>query len=163
MARLEIRRLIPAPPAAVWDVIADLERQAAWMVDVRRLEVVRRSGVVLAAPGAADAGQYGVGATLRVTSTLFGLPVVRDVMVVTAWEPPRRLAVEHRGQFHGAGEFRLDPAGGGTTFTWAEDFRPPLGPLGEVAFALVVRPHLRRVFSRSLANVARLAARDQMR
>jgi len=144
MAHLEIRRFIAASPERVWAVLADLEHQAAWMVDVRRLEVVTEQ-------------KQGAGAVLHVTSELFGLPVVKDVMAITAWEPPRRMDVEHRGQFHGTGSFLLDPVHNGTIFTWIEDFRPPLGPLGEAVFAIVVRPHLRRVFVRSMENVARLA------
>jgi hypothetical protein len=30
-------------------------------------------------------------------------------------------------------QFRLEPAPGGTTFIWIEDFQPPLGPLVDVA------------------------------
>lgn len=144
MARLEIRKFIEAPPDAVWRVLADLERQGEWMVDVRSLRI-------------ASDERNGVGAELRVTSELFGLPLVRDVMVVTAWEPPYRMAVEHRGQFHGTGEFLLRPLAGGTIFAWIEEFQPPLRGLGEAAFSAVVRPHLQRVFARSMANVARLA------
>jgi hypothetical protein len=144
MARLEIDTFIAAPVEYVWAVIEDFERQAAWMVDVRELEIVSEQ-------------RRGVGTALRVTSELFGKPLVRDVMEVTAWEPPLRMDVAHRGQFHGYGQFILERADNGTVFTWIEDFEPPLGPLGEAAFALVVRPHLRRVFGRSMANVKRLA------
>jgi uncharacterized protein YndB with AHSA1/START domain len=144
MAHLEVTTLIAAPPERVWDVIADLEGQRRWMVDVRKLDV-------------AGAQKQGTGTVMRVTSTLFGLPVVRDVMEVTRWEPPHRLDVLHRGQFHGTGSFLLAPAGSGTRFSWTEDFRPPLGALGEMAFAALVRPHLLRVFVRSLRNVRRLA------
>ena len=144
MAHLELRRRIAAPPEAVWEVLADLERQASWMVDVRRLDVVTEQ-------------KRGAGTVLRVTSELFGLPLVKDVMHITAWEPPHRMDVAHRGQFHGSGSFVLERVEDGTMFTWIEDFEPPLGPLGELAFRLVVAPHLRRVFARSMANVARLA------
>ncbi len=146
MAHLEIRRLIAASPDAVWAVLADLEHQGAWMVDVRKLDIV-------------TAEKQGVGAVMQVTSELFGLPIVKDVMAITAWDPPLRMDVEHRGQFHGTGQFLLEPVGtgAGTEFTWIEDFAPPLGPLGEIVFALVVRPHLLRVFARSMANVRWLA------
>lgn len=144
MAHLEITTFIAAPPEAVWEILADLEHQGAWMVDVRKLEVVTEE-------------KRGAGAVMHVTSELFGLPLVKDVMAVTRWEPPHRMDVEHRGAFHGTGEFRIDAALNGTVFTWVEDFRPPLGPAGELVFALLVRPHLRRVFARSLANVKRLA------
>ncbi|MDP9238969.1 MAG: SRPBCC family protein [Chloroflexota bacterium] len=144
MAHLEIQKQIAAPPQAVWDVIADLEHQKAWMVDVRELDIVSPQ-------------KQGEGTLLHVTSELFRLPVVKDVMLITAWEPPHRMDVEHRGQFHGTGQFLLAPVDGGTLFTWTEDFRPPLGALGEAAFSLAVRPHLLRVFSRSMENVRRLA------
>ncbi|HZP58517.1 MAG TPA: SRPBCC family protein [Dehalococcoidia bacterium] len=145
MARVEVIRHIRAPREAVWDVIADLERQAEWMVDVRALRIT-------------SAEKRGRGAVLEVTSTLFGLPVLHDVMEVTAWEPPRRVDVLHRGQFHGTGSFLLEPAEGGTTlFVWIEDVQPPLGRLGEALFARLVRPHLERLFGRSLDNVRRLA------
>ncbi len=144
MAHLDIRRFVAAPPVAVWEVLADLEHQAAWMVDVRELEIV-------------SVQKQGVGALMRVTSELFGLPLVKDVMAITAWEPPRRMDVEHRGQFHGSGQFLLEAVENGTIFTWIEDFEPPLGPLGEAVFAAVIRPHLQRVFARSMANVRRLA------
>jgi uncharacterized protein YndB with AHSA1/START domain len=148
MAHIEIQRFIAAPPEAVWEVLADLEHQGSWMVDVRRLDVVSER-------------KQGVGAVVHVRSELFGLPVVKDVMMVTAWEPPRRIDVEHRGQFHGTGQFVLDRVDNGTIFTWIEDFEPPLGPVGEVAFRLLIRPHLRRVFARSMENVAKRAVSGQ--
>lgn len=144
MAHLDIRRFIPAAPEAVWDVLADLENQALWMVDVRKLELVTEQ-------------KRGAGAVMHVTSELFGLPIVKDVMVIAAWEPPARMDVEHRGQFHGTGQFLLEAVDNGTIFTWIEDFDAPLGPLGELGFSLLVRPHLMRVFARSMDNVARLA------
>jgi carbon monoxide dehydrogenase subunit G len=144
VARLDIRRFIAARPEVVWDVIRDFDRQGDWMVDLRRLEIVSDE-------------REGAGTVMHVTSELFGLPVVKDVMTVTAWEPPYRMDVRHTGQFHGTGSFLLERVDNGTIFTWIEDFEPPLGPLGEAAFALVVRPHLRRVFARSMANVKRLA------
>jgi hypothetical protein len=144
MAHLEIRTFIAAPPEAVWGVLANLEGQAEWMVDVRTLDVVseRRSGA---------------GTVMHVTSELFGLPIVKDVMEITAWVPPVRMDVAHRGQFSGTGQFLLDRVDNGTIFTWIEDFEPPLGPLGEAGFLVAVRPHLMRVFARSMANVKGLA------
>jgi hypothetical protein len=144
VAHLDIRKFIAASPDAVWAVLADLEHQSAWMVDVRTLDIVTEQ-------------KHGVGAVMQVTSELFRQPIVKDVMAITAWEPPRRMDVEHRGQFHGSGQFLLEGVDNGTIFTWIEDFAPPLGPLGELVFALVVRPYLLRVFARSMANVARLA------
>ncbi len=144
MAHLQVRKHIAATPEAVWDVLADLEHQAAWMVDVRKLQIVTQK-------------QRGVGVIMHVTSALFGLPVVRDIMEITAWQPPHRMDVEHRGQFHGSGSFVIERSGQGVEFVWTEAFQPPLGVLGEAVFALLVRPHLRMVFARSMENVRRIA------
>lgn len=144
MARLEVQRFIAATPERVWEVVGDFDRQREWMVDLRELRIVSEV-------------QHGVGTVFHVRSELFGLPVVKDVMTVTRWEPPWRFDVAHSGQFHGTGHFLLDPVDNGVIFTWIEEFRAPLGPLGELAWRLVVRPHLMRVFARSLENVRRLA------
>lgn len=144
MAHLDIRTFIAASPEIVWDVIRDFDRQRDWMVDLRRLDIVSEQ-------------RSGAGVVMHVTSELFGLPVVKDVMTITAWKPPHRMDVLHSGQFHGTGSFLLERVDNGAIFTWIEDFEPPLGPLGEAGFALLVRPHLMRVFARSMANVKRIA------
>ena len=144
MAHLEVSAFIRATPERVWELVADVPSQASWMVDVSRLEITTEQ-------------LSGAGTEVKVTSKLFGLPLVHDTMLITGWEPPRRFDVEHRGQFTGTAAFVLEPAPGGTVFRWIEDFKPPLGPLGELGFRLVVGPHLRRVFGRSLDNLRRLA------
>ncbi len=145
MAHLKIQTYIAATPERVWHVLADLEHQAGWMVDVRSLTIVSDE-------------KSGVGAVMHVTSDLFGLPLVKDIMAITGWQPGQRMDVEHRGQFlRGTGSFALDPVDNGTILTWVEDFAAPLGPLGDLGWALFVRPHLMRVFARSLANLRRLA------
>lgn len=144
MARLELRVFIRATPEQVWPILADFEGQKRWMVDLRRLEIT-------------SAVNEGVGTRMKVTSELFGLPVVKDEMVVDYWQPPHVYSVIHVGQFSGTGYFELRPTGGGTEFVWVEEFKPPLGALGELGFAVLVGPHLRRVFSRSMENVRRLA------
>lgn len=144
MAHLDLRIFIRATPQRVWDVISDLPSQGSWMLDVRRLEVTSQQ-------------RSGVGTVVELTSELFGLPLVKDKMRITIWEPPHRYDVEHIGAFTGTGAFILETVTGGTVFTWVEDFRPPLGPLGELGFGLLVGPHLKRVFGRSMENVRRLA------
>ena len=144
MAQLDLRIFIRSTPERVWEVLSDLPGQKRWMVDLRRLEITSEQ-------------QSGIGAEVDVTSELFGLPLVRDRMLITAWEPPYRFDVQHVGSFSGTGSFILEPVRGGTVFIWIEDFRPPAGRLGELGFSLAVGPHLRRVFRRSMDNVRRLA------
>jgi uncharacterized protein YndB with AHSA1/START domain len=144
MAHIDVRVFIRATPERVWEVIADIPGQADWMVDVRRLEVTSEQ-------------HSGAGTVVKVTSELFGLPLVHDTMRITAWQPPHRFDVEHSGGVTGTGAFIIEAAPGGCIFIWVEDFKPPLGPLGELGFALVVGPHMKRVFGRSLDNLRRLA------
>jgi hypothetical protein len=144
VAHLEVSAFIRAAPGRVWEVIADIPAQAAWMDDVRSIDIVGEQ-------------QRGTGTVLDVRSELFGLPVVHDTMRITSWQPPERYDVEHGGQFTGTGAFILEPAPGGTVFRWLEDFKPPLGPLGELGFKLFVGPHMRRVFARSLENLRHIA------
>jgi hypothetical protein len=144
LASLDLRVFIRATPDRLWRIISDLSGQQRWMVDVRRLDIVSET-------------KSGVGTVLDLTSELFGLPVVHDVMEIVSWEEPREIGVVHRGQFTGTAHFRLEPVRGGTVFVWHEEFRPPLGLLGEIGHALIVKPHLERVFVRSMENVRRLA------
>jgi hypothetical protein len=145
MAHLELRLFIEATPEQIWPILADFEGQKRWMVDLRKLDITSKV-------------KEGVGARMDVTSELFGLPVVKDDMVVDYWKPPYFYSVIHIGQFSGTGYFELKPLEGGRTeFIWVEDFNPPLGRLGEIGFSLMVAPHLRTVFMRSMNNVKRLA------
>jgi len=114
------------------------------MVDVHRLEIVSHV-------------KSGLGTTIDLTSEVFGLPVIHDVMDIVKWDEPREIAIVHRGAFTGTASFRLDEVPGGTVFVWVEDFKPPLGLLGEFAYTLAVGPHLKRLFTRSMHNVRRLA------
>lgn len=149
MPAVEVRTFIPAPPEAVWETLADLEGQAAWMSDVIDLRVTSER-------------KQGVGATMAITSRVL-FKTVREVATVTTWEPPRSLAVRHSGDFSGTGIFTLEPAPGGTIFVWREEIRPPFGPLGLAVFPLL-KPHLARLFARNSdrlreAVLARLAQR----
>jgi carbon monoxide dehydrogenase subunit G len=147
MAAIDLRVFIRATQQRIWEIISDLEDQATWMVDVRKLEVTSEQ-------------KSGVGAVVEVTSALYGVPAVKDRMRITSWEPPHRFDVLHEGQFTGTGAFILEPVPGGTVFVWQEEFKPPLGVVGEAGFLLAVGPHLRKVFVRSMDNVRRLAEKS---
>ncbi|HLF76224.1 MAG TPA: SRPBCC family protein [Dehalococcoidia bacterium] len=148
MAALELRLFIRATPERVWDVLSDLPGQIRWMEDLRSLEFTSDQ-------------QSGSGTVIKVTSELFRLPLVHEVMEITTWQPPNRLGVRHSGGFNGTGEVIIEPAPGGSVFTWREVFEPPLGPVGELGFKLIVGPHMRSVFKRSMENVRRLAEEAQ--
>ena len=144
MARIELRRFIRAPRERVWELISDLDTQERWMEDVSDLRVVYRP-------------KEGPGAVVKLTSKLFGVPLLNDVLVITRLEPPSLLEIVHCGQFSGSGAFRLEEAEGGTTFVWEEEFEPPLGALGELAVEKAIGPHLRSMWAKSMDNIARLA------
>jgi uncharacterized protein YndB with AHSA1/START domain len=147
MARIQLDLEIDAPIQRVWDLITDLDSQERWMEDVHTLEVIYRTSAL-------------EGSVLKVTSKLFGLPLLHDVMVITKVEPPHTLEIIHAGQFSGSGAFRLTQSGGLTRFTWVEEFDPPLGSLGDIAAERVVSPHLQSVWTKSMQNVKRLAERE---
>jgi carbon monoxide dehydrogenase subunit G len=135
--------LIQAPPDHVWEVLADWRRYAEWMPDV--------AWVRLRGP------ERDVGLELDVKTKVFGLvPLVTDRIRVTAWEPPRRMAVAHLGLVYGAAEWRLEPAEGGTRFWWREDVHMRPGRLGDLALT-VYWPFQRMLFRRSMRNVRRRA------
>ena len=142
--KLVLSRRMPAPPGRVWEVLADWERYPDWMPDVTW---VRPLGP-----------ERALGLRLAVRTRVFGVPAVTDTLRVTAWEPPRRMAIVHEGVVRGLAEWLVEPDVEGSTFTWTEDLRmrPPVP--GELALRLY-GPILRWTFARSIRNLeARLSA-----
>jgi len=74
--------------------------------------------------------------------------------VVLEWDPPRRMVVEHRGLVSGPGEWRIEPAGSGSRFTWVDDLTMPPPLLGSLAL-FIYSPVLRWNFRRTMRNLAR--------
>lgn len=142
MARtIEVSIVIPAPIAEVWDDLARIETHSEWMKDAEAIEFLGDQ-------------QRGPGTRIRVPTRIGPLTTV-DHMTFTAWEPPHRMAIDHKGTFTGSGEMALREVAAGTELTWREKIRFPLyfaGSLGEVAAA----PILRRIWT---ANLKRFAAR----
>ena len=81
--------VLPTTPEEAWDVLVDWERQADWMLDADRVDVV-------------SAHREGVGVRLAVKTRLFGVPAFTEPMEVTVWEPPRRLQIRHGSVVSGA-------------------------------------------------------------
>ncbi len=129
---------IPAPLERVWEEAAVIEDHVEWMADAESLEFLSEE-------------RRGPGVRIAV-ETRIGPFRTRDEMTFVAWDPPRRMAVEHRGLFKGTGEFTFESLGPATTrMTWRERIEFPLflgGPLGGLAakpvLALVWRRNLRR-------------------
>ena len=151
MPELVERIDVDAPPEQVWAALTTWTRQGEWMVatDVR----------TVAGPA------QGVGGRLAART---GLPLpggrhvgLLDTMVITKWDPPRLVEVQHTGRLvRGPGIFRIEPRGAASTFVWTERLYLPYGLLGVVGwvlgkpFALIgIRWSLRRFaeFARTFA------------
>lgn len=149
--RIELDVPTSAPRDVVWDVLVDWERQPDWMVDAMAVHVLTPE-------------RTGVGVTIRCPTNLMGV-TVQDIMRVTRWEDQRVLEVVHLGMvITGTGAFELrDGPGDGTTIHWWEEVDPPLGALGELGASVFVAPVIRRLFTRSLTNLAGIAEREALR
>jgi carbon monoxide dehydrogenase subunit G len=146
MPRIEVTTVIGAPPAAVWDRLADIADHVTWMLDAAAIRFTgdRREGV---------------GTTFE-CDTRVGPLRTRDRMEVVEWRPGAAMGVRHTGIVTGTGRFTLDAVSGGRTrLTWVEDlaFPPYLG--GSPATRLAA-PVLRRVWA---GNLRRFAARVEPR
>jgi carbon monoxide dehydrogenase subunit G len=146
--RLEVVQEVAAPRAVVWATLTRWERQPEWMLDAKDVEVLTPA-------------REGEGVTIRCPTNLLGVPV-DDVMRVTGWDPPRYLEVTHLGRvITGTGAFELEELPGDRTrVTWWEAIDPPLGAVGRWGARRLVLPVVRRIFARSLRNLARLAEAD---
>ena len=138
---------VDAPPEQVWAALTDWARQGEWMLatDVQTVDgaaqevggrLAARTGVPL--PGGRRLG-------------------VLDTMLVTRWEPPRRVDVRHTGRVvRGTGVFEVLPRGAGSTFVWREVLDLPLGALGRLGWPLV-EPVVRAGYRASLRRFAEFA------
>ena len=140
--RIDLHQDTSATIDVVWDVLTKWEEQPRWMLDAKEVHVTSEH-------------REGVGVELRCPTNLLGF-TVQDTMRVTRWEPPHVLEVVHTGRIiTGIGAFELSERDGGTRIGWWEEVDPPLGALGEFGANLFVAPIVRRIFRRSLRNLAR--------
>jgi carbon monoxide dehydrogenase subunit G len=141
VGRIRIRTTIDAPPAKVWDRLADIADHVSWMADAAAIRFTGDRRV-------------GVGTTFE-CETRIGPLRTTDLMEVTEWRERRAMGVRHVGLFTGTGRFLLRRSPRGRTrLTWDEDLRFPWwlgGPVG----AVVAAPVLRAVWR---GNLRRLAA-----
>ena len=125
---------LPCPPAEAWEVLTRWERQVDWMLDADQI-VVRSEQ------------RSGVGVRLDVRTRLFQIPAFIEPMEVTAWDPPRSLAIAHGRPVAGLGSWVLTPIEGGTRFVWTEEVElrvPVVGGLAAGIYAPVMRVLMRR-------------------
>ena len=138
---IDIRR----PAETVWPWLVGWEDLPRWMREMRGVRVLgeRREGVGVEAV-----------ATIR----MGGITTV-DPIVVTRWEPPALLEIEHRGWVKGVGTMELSPTEDGTRVFWRESLVPPWGILGRLGLRLF-RPLLARTFARDLDRLRDLVEGD---
>lgn len=128
MRELTERIDVEAPPERVWAALVDWTRQGEWML-ATDVEVV---------------GDRAQGVRTRLAArTGLKLPGWRrhvgvlDTMVVTEWDPPRRVVVQHTGRIvRGPGIFEVRPRGEHSTFVWTEQLWLPFGLLGVAGWPL---------------------------
>ena len=133
---------LPCPIAEAWDVLTRWERQVDWMLDADEI-VVRTEQ------------REGVGVRLDVRTRLFQIPAFTEPMEVTAWDPPRSLAIAHGGLVAGHGRWVLSPIDGGTRFTWTEDVELRVPIVGGLA-AAIYAPVMRMLMGRAQDGLRRL-------
>ncbi|HXF71436.1 MAG TPA: SRPBCC family protein [Actinomycetota bacterium] len=145
MIEVEAQVVLPVPPAEAFRVLARWGDQPRWMRDADRVQVLEGPG-------------EGVGTRLAVRTRVLGLAALTDVLEVVAWDPPRRIAVAHRGPVRGLGEWDLCPVAAGTRFVWRERLELPVPLVGPLALR-AYRPLMRRLMRRSLAGLRRFVER----
>ena len=133
--------VLPATPDQSWAVLTDWERQADWMLDADRVDVV-------------SAERVGVGVRIAVKTRILGLPAFTEPMEVTGWDPPHRLTIAHGSAVAGVGTWELTRVDGGTRFVWSEDVRLRVPVVGEMA-AILYRPVMRWLMSRAQQGLRR--------
>jgi uncharacterized protein YndB with AHSA1/START domain len=137
--RVEREVVLPVSPAAAWAALTEWERQAEWMRDADRVEVVSRQ-------------RAGLGTTVAVRTRVLHVPLFTERLEVVGWDPPRELRIAHRSFVRGTGTWSLEPAGTGTRFRWVEEISLPVPVLGELAL-LVYRPFMRHLMGGAMSDL----------
>ena len=146
---LELTVDVKAPAEEVWRGITDWPAQGEWILatDVR------------AVGGAA----HEVGGRIEAWTGLGPIGFL-DTMVITEWDPPRRVVVDHTGAVvRGLGIMEVVSAGPqAAKLLWGEDLEVPGGRLGQAGWPLV-RPFAAAGVRRSLVRFAGLVESGRWR
>ncbi|MBM7807595.1 carbon monoxide dehydrogenase subunit G [Geodermatophilus bullaregiensis] len=149
MPELVERVTVEAPPERVWAALTDWRSQGAWMLATD----VETVGGPAQGVGGRLAARTGVPLPWRRGRHLG----VLDTMVITEWDPPRRVVVQHTGRVvRGPGIFEVRPSGERTEFVWTERLYLPLGLLGRLGWPLA-KPFVVVGVRLSLRRFARFA------
>jgi carbon monoxide dehydrogenase subunit G len=143
MSRVERQIEIARPPEEVYELLMDPDRLEQWVSIHRAVKEVSDRPLR-------------EGSTLRQTLHLAGTDF--DVTwTVVEGKPPSRVRWEGRGPARSVAiaEYELEEAGGGTRFSYANEFKLPGGPLGAVA-ARAVSGASERETLRTLENMKAL-------
>jgi ligand-binding SRPBCC domain-containing protein len=142
--RLEREQLIRRPLAETFAFFADAANLEAITPPFLRFRIVTPLPIAMAA-----------GARIDYRLSLFGVPFGWETEIV-AWEPNVRFVdVQRRGPYrlwHHLHTFEATAEG--TRMRDRVDYALPLGPLGSVAHALVVRRTLAHIFDHRRATIA---------
>jgi hypothetical protein len=140
--------VVAAPVQTVFDAFTQWSEQGQWMLGTRvevRSGDGRSVGSHLAAwTGVGPAGFW-------------------DTMVITRWESPYRVDVEHTGRVvRGTGTMEVVALPGDRSrFVWSEDLLLPWGTIGRLGWP-VARPAFLAGVRRSLEGFARLVESGQL-
>ena len=124
---------VAASPDEVWEILADIEAQPAWMNDLKSVRLLTGSPI-------------GVGTRAIGTIRILGISV-EDPIVITSFDRPSRYAIEHQGRYVGTGVIELVATGAGTHVRWTEVLIPPILPH---LLAILQRPIFGAVFQADL-------------
>ncbi len=135
--------VLPVLIERAWAFVVDWERQAEWMRDADRVDVLTTH-------------REGLGVVVAVRTRVLNVPAFTERLEVVAWEPPRLLRIERGSFVHGIGEWRLAPVARGdergTRFTWEERLSIGVPLLGALALA-AYRPVMQHLMRGSLASL----------
>jgi uncharacterized protein YndB with AHSA1/START domain len=137
--------VIDAPIERVWAVVADIENQPRWMLEMKAVRLITPPPI-------------GVGTRGEATVRVLGVTVT-DPVTVTEFDPPTRFAVRHEGSFTGSGVITLEPGADGTTtiVRWDETL---IGPAFPYVGSLVQAPILGAIFQADLERLRDLVESD---